>query len=206
MGLYHHVVLPGRAAYQQQQPSSAYRGRSSPSPHANRHQPAAAAAHLRPSQFAASGSNFCGVIIDGGGSAFTVPSQRLQQQRKYLSPHSSHQSVGPAHQRVVVAHAAPQDRHATQFRPIVPVTRSAVQSPTSSKSPSSQTNKRAPVSPKGNGKYKMELCKNYPDCAFGEKCIFAHGPEEINRPDPGEMVRDGRLLYVCEIFASTGAW
>jgi hypothetical protein len=120
-----------------------------------------------------------------------------------LSP----QTVVNAHQAAsVVQRAAPQDR---QFRPIVQG-RSPVHSPISRSSPSPQTKnkKRASVSPAENKKYKMELCKNFlkGGCSFGASCHFAHGPKELNRPDPTEMVRDGKLLYICEIWASTGAW
>jgi hypothetical protein len=196
---YFHAVSPGRSSQ-----LSSYRGRSSPSPHALHHRQSAA---VHPGQghsdFPISSRSLCGVI--GGGGAFSISPQR--QQRQYVPPHLSPQTVVNAHQAAsVVQRAAPQDR---QFRPIVQG-RSPVHSPISRSSPSPQTKnkKRASVSPAENKKYKMELCKNFlkGGCSFGASCHFAHGPEELNRPDPTEMVRDGKLLYICEIWASTGAW
>lgn len=206
---YFHAVSPGRAL----QPS-AYRGRSSPSPHANLHRQSGV---VHPSQTQSyrpfSSSSLCGVI-SGGGGAFTVSPQRQQRQQQYVSPRSSPQSGVKARQAAVTPYrAAPQDRG---FHPIVQQGRSPTQSPAprsspssrSSASSSSQAKKRASVSPAENKKYKQELCKNHikGSCPFGASCHFAHGADELNRPDPKEMVRDGKLLYPCEIFTSTGAW
>ena len=145
----------------------------------------------------------CGVV--GGGGAFAA-----SPQRQYVSPpQSSLQSAAAKarHAAVHVNRAAPQDRNF--FRPIAHG-RSPANSPTQTQrsSPSSQAKKRASVSPAENKKYKMELCKNFlkGSCPFGANCHFAHGTEELNRPDPIELVRDGKLLYICEIWASTGAW
>ena len=84
--------------------------------------------------------------------------------------------------------------------------------PTFSSSSSSANNnnnkKRSNISPSDNKKYKMELCKNFLKgaCPFGSSCHFAHGVAELNRPDPMELVKEGKLLYVCEIWCATGAW
>lgn len=31
-----------------------------------------------------------------------------------------------------------------------------------------------------SNKYKTQLCKNYLNCPYGHKCMFAHNPQEIN--------------------------
>ena len=215
MGYFH---SPARSS--QPSASSAYRGRSSPSPHVrqnhHRQSSSSAAGHHHPSQqslgaFPISSNGLCGVI-GGSGGAFAASPQR--QQRQYVpshpsTPQRSSSRHAPSSSSVVVPRAAPQDR---KFRPIAQG-RSPAPSPTQQQqqqrsSPSSQAKKRASVSPAENKKYKMELCKNFlkGGCPFGASCHFAHGVEELNRPDPIELVRDGKLLYICEIWASTGAW
>lgn len=207
MGYFH---SPARSS---QPSSSSYRGRSSPSPHVRQNHRQTSAAVHHPSQslsaFPISSNGICGVIGHSGG-AFAASPQR--QQRQYVPSHPStpqsavRSSSRHASSSVVVPRAAPQDR---KFRPIAQG-RSPVPSPTQQQrlSPSSQAKKRASVSPAENKKYKMELCKNFlkGGCPFGASCHFAHGVEELNRPDPIELVRDGKLLYICEIWASTGAW
>jgi len=204
MGYFH---SPARSS----QPSPSYRGRSSPSPHVRQNRQSATAVHPTSqslSAFPISSSGLCGVIGGSGGAFAASSPQRQQRQYNVSSPQSSpHQSAAKAHRHA----AAPQDR---KFRPIVQgrsSPSSAHHSPITAQqrsSPSSQAKKRASVSPAENKKYKMELCKNFlkGGCPFGSSCHFAHGAGELNRPDPIELVRDGKLLYICEIWASTGAW
>lgn len=197
MGIYN-IVSPARS--KQQQSSSSNRGRASPSAHAIR-QNRPGSAQSQPFF----PTTFCGVIGSGSGNngAFVSPPRRQQQQHPY--------AASPSPQaRPFVPRAAPQDRH-SQFRPITPQGgsgRSPVQQH-SSPTQSSNSSRRSSASPAENSKYKMELCKNYmkwKKCDFGDNCHFAHGVAELNRRDPIEMVRNGRLLYICEIWAMTGAW
>jgi hypothetical protein len=85
-----------------------------------------------------------------------------------------------------------------------------MRSPVQQHSPTQSSNsRRSSASPAENSKYKVELCNNYikgKTCPFGDNCHFAHGVAELNRRDPIEMVRNGMLLYICEIWAMTGAW
>lgn len=204
MGYFH---SPARSS---QPSSSAYRGRSSPSPHVRQNHRQSSAAGHHPSQslsaFPISSNDVCGVI-GGSGGAFAASPQRHYVPSHPSTPQSAVRSSSRhAASSIVVPRAAPQDR---KFRPIAQG-RSPAPSPTQQQrsSPSAQAKKRASVSPAENKKYKMELCKNFlkGGCPFGASCHFAHGVDELNRPDPIELVRDGKLLYICEIWASTGAW
>ena len=196
MGIYN-IVSPARS--KQQSSSSSNRGRASPSAHAIR-QNRPGSAQSQPF----SPTTYCGVIGSGNNGAFASPPRRLlQQQRPYAA------SPSPQAQPFV-PRAAPQDR---QFRPITPQGGSGgMRSPVQQHSPTQSSNsssRRSSASPAENSKYKMELCNNYikgKTCPFGDNCHFAHGVAELNRRDPIEMVRNGRLLYICEIWAMTGAW
>jgi hypothetical protein len=197
------IVSPARAKQQSSSSSSSNRGRASPSAHAIR-QLRPGSAHSQP--FFPM-STYCGVIGSGGNNgAFASPPRRLQQQQRPYAVSPSPQA------RPIVPRPAPQDRHSQQFRPITPQGGSGgMRSPVQQHSPtqSNKNNRRSSASPAENSKYKIELCKNFMNlgiCNFGPNCHFAHGEEELNRRDPIEMVRNGRLLYSCEIWAMTGAW
>ena len=204
MGYFH---SPARPLSQQ---SSSYRGRSSPSLHVRQNRPAPAAATQYSSHhFPVSSNGMCTVI--GGGGAFASP----QPQRQYVSSSPQQSSLQSAaakgkarHATAHMKRAAPQDRNS--FVPIAQGGRSPANSPTQrSSTPSSQAKKKASASPADNKKYKMELCNNFlkkGGCPFGSSCHFAHGFAELILPDPRDLVRDGKLLYICEIWASTGAW
>lgn len=200
MGIYN-IVSPARS--KQQQSSSYNRGRASPSAHPIRQNRPGSAQ----SQPFFPMSTYCGVIGSGSGNngAFVSPPRRQQQQQHPYAASPSPQA------RPFVPRAAPQDRH-SQFRPITPQGGSGgMRSPVQQHSPtqSSNSSRRSSASPAENSKYKMELCNNYmkgKTCPFGDNCHFAHGAAELNRRDPIEMVRNGRLLYICEIWAMTGAW
>ena len=198
---------PARPLSQQ---SSSYRGRSSPSLHVRQNRPAAATQYSS-HHFTVSSNGMCTVI--GGGGAFASP----QPQRQYVSSSPQQSSLQSAAAKGKARHdatahmkrAAPQDRNSS-FVPISQGGRSPANSPTQrSSTPSSQTKKKASASPADNKKYKMELCNNFlkkGGCPFGSSCHFAHGFAELILPDPRDLVRDGKLLYICEIWASTGAW
>ena len=197
---------PARPLSQQ---SSSYRGRSSPSLHVRQNRPAAATQYSS-HHFTVSSNGMCTVI--GGGGAFASP----QPQRQYVSSSPQQSSLQSAaakgkarHATAHMKRAAPQDRNSS-FVPISQGGRSPANSPTQrSSTPSSQTKKKASASPADNKKYKMELCNNFlkkGGCPFGSSCHFAHGFAELILPDPRDLVRDGKLLYICEIWASTGAW
>ena len=205
MGYFHSPARP------LSQHSSSYRGRSSPSLHVRQNRPAAATQYSS-RHFPTSSNGMCAVV--GGGGAFASP----QPQRQYVMSSSPQQSslqsaAAKGKARHATGHmkrAAPQDRNS--FVPIAPGGgRSSANSPTQrSSTPSSQAkNKRASVSPADNKKYKQELCNNFlkkGGCPFGSSCHFAHGFAELILPDPRDLVREGKLLYICEIWASTGAW
>ena len=206
MGYFH---SPARPLSQQQ--SSSYRGRSSPSLHVRQNnRQSVGVAHHYSSHFPTSSNDICAVV--GGGGAFASP----QPQQQYMSSSSPQQSslqsaAAKGKARHATAHmkrAAPQDRNS--FVPIAQGGRSPATSPTQrSSTPSSQAKKKASASPADNKKYKMELCNNFlkkGGCPFGSSCHFAHGFAELILPDPRDLVRDGKLLYICEIWASTGAW
>ena len=200
MGIYN-IVSPARS--KQQSSSSSNRGRASPSAHAIRQNRPGSAQ----SQPFFSMSTYCGVIGSGGNNgsgAFASPPRRLLQQQHPYAASPSPQA------QPFVPRAAPQDR---QFRPITPQGGSGgMRSPVQQHSPTQSSNsssRRSSASPAENSKYKMELCNNYikgKTCPFGDNCHFAHGVAELNRRDPIEMVRNGMLLYICEIWAMTGAW
>jgi len=50
-----------------------------------------------------------------------------------------------------------------------------------------QNIKKPPMAPNEiNEKYKTERCRHYEthkNCALGDKCHFAHGDEELRKPD-----------------------
>ena len=211
MGYFH---SPARPLSQQ---SSSYRGRSSPSLHVrqNNRQSVGVVAHHYSSHFPTSSNvesnGMCAVV--GGGGAFASPQPQRHQYVSSSSQQSSLQSAaakGKArHATAHMKRAAPQDRNS--FVPIAPGGgRSPANSPTQrSSTPSSQAKKKQASSPADNKKFKMELCKNFlkkGGCPFGSSCHFAHGFAELILPDPRDLVREGKLLYICEIWASTGAW
>jgi len=59
---------------------------------------------------------------------------------------------------------------------------------------------------------KTELCKNYPNCRFGDLCAFAHGENDLRCKTLHEMQVRGKIpcaqkyrCYPCMNFVSTGS-
>jgi len=59
---------------------------------------------------------------------------------------------------------------------------------------------------------KTELCRNWPNCFYGETCAFAHGEEELRVQSLTEMQKTGRIpkaekfrCYPCHNWIATGA-
>lgn len=39
--------------------------------------------------------------------------------------------------------------------------------------------KKATVAPRQNRNYKTVLCRSFPDCEYGPRCLYAHGSGEL---------------------------
>lgn len=192
---------------------SSYRGRSSPSPRA-RQAVSSASAGAGAYANGISSNNLCRPV-SGGYMNMASP----QRQRQYYNnTNASHGMVTPRRSSPSHAHsAAPQDRASAAanyanntklFRHQSSMNRPPTPHRHTFTSANNSGKKRSSISPSDNKKYKMELCKNFLKgaCPFGSSCHFAHGVAELNRPDPMELVKEGKLLYVCEIWCATGAW
>lgn len=48
------------------------------------------------------------------------------------------------------------------------------------------------------GRYKTELCVNFPSCSYGKKCLFAHGKEDLRKKKGTQPIE--KTTAVCRFY------